>query len=106
MGVDQMFQDHGFRVLRNPYELREFPVRDPGMSFRDVSRPRACGVADLLAELEVAPEFRAAKEQLDAEVHLMGELPGVEFPEVLGGGHAADSCNRMACELSVKSGLS
>jgi hypothetical protein len=53
-------------------------------------------VTKLLAALEVTPEFRARKKHLDAQVHLVGKLPGDEFSEVLGGGHAADSCNRMA----------
>ena len=78
---------------------------DPRVSFGDVPRPRARRAAKLLAELEVTPEFRAPKKDLDAEVHLMGKLPGEEFSEVFGGGHAADSCNRMACRLSAKSGL-
>jgi hypothetical protein len=35
----------------------------------------------------------------------MGKLPGGEFSEIFGASHAAESCNRMACRLSAKSGL-
>jgi hypothetical protein len=59
----------------------------------------------LLAEFEVTAKFRTPEEQLDSEVHLMGQLPGEDFSEVFGGGHGTERCNRVASSLSAKCGL-
>jgi len=105
MRVDQMVQHCSLRSLRSPDQLREFPVPAPRVAFGDVSRARTRRLTELLAELEVTPKLRTPQEHLDAEVHLMSQLPGGDFSEVFAGGHGTESCKRVACTLSPQSRL-
>jgi hypothetical protein len=91
MSLDQVTQHGGLRSPREPHALREFPALEPLVAFLDVTRRGARRVAQLRAGFEVTPEIRTGQKQLNAQIHLMRELPGGELSEVSECGHATEA---------------
>src|SRR6476620_3140026 len=76
-------------------ELCRVPMPESPEPLRDVVRRRPGRVFDLIAELEIPPRCRAIGYCNDKQPKFVGELPRIEFGEVLHS-HAACSSKPLA----------
>lgn len=111
--VDEVVEDFHLRAFRNSHELREFSVSVTSESFRDVSWSRSHGIAQLFGELELTTKSRREQEQINAELELVCQAPGVDLSEIGESGHTTTGATALPkvmalfhAEMSLHSSVS